>query len=428
MSRILRHAVCAILPLLAAVPAAPTSMEADFLTPGAIDTLDFDGGLRRPPGVEVPTSPAQSRIRPLGIRGDEEPRLFQALLSRVRLGQDPDPRAAAALQGALRDILRTETGRQAAKDFAAEEAFCVIRFENLDGALVSINGRRMVAGVLGMTRSPDGQSVVELNRLFLDADPDLASREMAATLAHEMFGHGLENQRAANENFPSWILNLYRGDEANARLIGWLVRTELGAPLSDGDMWSYLQDPERFHARSALIDPYYAQSLSPAEMGDPLPVLRARLEETLRRRESLNADAVKMRKWRIVIDHLVSGHGMERRRFASLSEDIENFLERELADLMKYSYVVENSLRRRIDFLDTDAGREQLNQLAQASRSEHLRSFETRISLYRARLMMETKDRKPEALTPPPPDQIDDDGLDKLYQDDLRNNPSHWGR
>ncbi|HAZ08351.1 MAG TPA: hypothetical protein DCZ01_07505 [Elusimicrobia bacterium] len=432
MPRSLRHAVCVILPLLAAGPAAATSVEADLLTPGAVDALDFDGGLRRPPGVEVPTSPGQTESARPASAVTEEPRLLRALLSRVTLYRNSDPRAAAALQEALRDILRTRTGRQAAEDFVDEGASCDIRFDKLDGSLITVNGVRVVSGVLGETRSNgrslDGRSVVALNSLFLDADPPFAAQNMAETIAHEMFGHALEHQRAARDNFPAWMLNLYRGDEANARLIGWLVLSELGAPLSDGDMWSYLQDPERFHDRSALIDPYYAQSLSPAEMGDPLPVLRSRLEETRRRRERLDDEAVKMRKWRIIIEHLTAGHGMERRRFASISEDIENFLERELPRLMTYSHKVEDSLQNRIDFLDTEPGLEQLWQLSQSSRSEYLRSCEERISRYRARLGMQTQGRKPETRTPPPPDQIDEDGLETLYQDDLRDNPRHWGR
>lgn len=403
--------------------AAPKALPA----PAAAGTLDFDGAAQRRAGVESTPSGRVAAMSLHAADAEADPHLLQAVLSRVKLAGGTDPRASAALDRAMRNVLRTPTGKEAAEDFVALNASAEVRFDKLDGTLISANGRKVVSGILGEAWSEENGSVVVLNRLFLDADPDLSAREMAGTLAHELFGHSLEGQRAARANFPRTALNRYRGDEANGRLIGWLVRSELGAPLSDGGMWNYLKDPERFHGRLALVDPYYAQTFSASEMSDPLPVLRARLEETLRRRGRMDDNAVDARKWRIVIKHFVEIHGMESRRFSSISEDIDNFLERERAGLRKDSEEVEEALRERIDFYDSPEGREQLDQISRASRSEYLRSFEGRLSRYRTRLGMQTRGRKPEALVPPPPDQIDDDGLKKLYDDDVRDNPRHWG-
>ncbi len=393
--------------------------------PHAVGGLEFDGAVPRPPGADAPVASNGSGMPPLAA-GTDDPNLLRDVLSRVRLREDSDPRAASALQRALRDILRTPTGREVAEDFVAERASAEVRFEALDGTLISINGRRVVSGMLGQARSDEGRHVVALNRLYLDADPEIASREMAATLAHELFGHVLEHRRATQADFPLDVLNRYRGDEANGRLIGWLVQTELGAPLSDRGMWAYLKSPERYHQRLALIAPYYAQTFSAAEMANPLPSLRARLAD-VRDDRSLDDDAIALRKWRIVIEHLVAGHGMERRRFSSVSEDIENFLEHERALQNKASDEVEEAIQRRIDSLDSPQGREPLRRLSRSSRSEYLGSFESRLARYRTRLDMETRGRQLEPLTPPPPDQIGYKELEKLYQDDLRDNPRHWG-
>ncbi|OGR96049.1 MAG: hypothetical protein A2V88_13395 [Elusimicrobia bacterium RBG_16_66_12] len=341
----------------------------------------------------------------------------------MKLKEDADPRAAAVLRRALSDVLRTPTGQEVAADFVAQNASAEVRFDKLDGTLISVNGRKVVSGIRGEARNG---SVVAINRLFLDADPELASREMAGTLAHELFGHILEEQRAKNADFPLAALHRYRGDEANGRLIGWLVRTELGAPLSDGGMWGYLKDPEAFHKSLALIDPYYALTFGPDGLADPVPVLRARLEQSRRRRESMDETDIDMRKWRFVIEHFVAEHKMERRRFASVGEDSDNFLE-EYSSIKREAGEVEEDIRKRIEFYGTPEGREALRKLSEASRSEHLRAFERRLERYRTRLAMETRGRKREALVPPPPDQIDFDALEKLYQDDVRDNPRHWG-
>lgn len=408
---------------------APRRLEApkNLPNPRAAGILDFDGAAQRRAGAAATPSGGMAGLSLHAAGAEAAPQLLQAVLSRVKFADDADPRAAAALDRAMRDVLRTPTGQEAAEDFVALNASAEVRFEKLDGTLITINGRKMLSGVHGESRSPDGRAVVVLNRLSLDADQELTSREMAATLAHELFGHALEDQRAVHADFPISALRRYRGDEANGRLIGWLVKTELGAPLSDGGMWSYMQNPERFHSRLALIDPYYAQTFSPAEMADPLPVLRARLEAVRGRRGRLDEDAIDSRKWRIVIKHFVENHGMARSRFSSMSEDIDNFLERERAGLRTASDEVETAIQERIAHLGTPQGREQLRQLSAASRSAHLDSIEKRLARYRTRLGMETRGRKPEALVPPPPDQIDYEGLEKLYQDDLRDNPRHWG-
>lgn len=401
--------------------AAPKALPA----PAAAGTLDFDGATRREAGVADPRSAGLTAGPSAGSA--DETTLLREVLARVKIVEDGDPRAAAALRGALRDVLRTPTGREIAEDFVALNATSDVRFEKLDGVLITINGRKVVSGLLGQARSDDGRSVVEINRLFLDADPEISSREMAGTLAHELFGHILENHRAARVKFPEEVQEHYRGDEANGRLIGWLVRTELGAPLSDGGMWSYLQDAERFHDRLALIDPYYAQTLSASEMNDPLPTLNARLKKARGRREGLTDVAIEMRKWSFVIDHFVAKHGMERRRFASASQDIEDFLELERPHLNKNSDEVVEALQDRIDFYSTPKGREQLKQLSDASSSDYIRGAEARLARYRARLKFRMQGRKRESLVPPLPDQIDFEALEKLYQDDVRDNPRHWG-
>ena len=411
----------------AAAAAARLALPQALPTAPAVGTVNFDGGALRRSDAAGPPPAAQAKRSLLAAEAEADPALLRKVLSRVRLGSDPDPRASAALESAMRDVLRTPSGREVAEDFVALNASCDVSFGRLDGALVTINGRKVLSGSLGVTQQTDGRDVVVLNRLFLEADKELSSRELAGTLAHELFGHSLEGQRAERARFPASVLDHYRGDEANGRLIGWLVMTELGAPLSDGGMWNYLDDPESFHRKLALIDPYYAGTFSSSEMTDPLPVLRARLEETRRRRKRMDDQALESRKWRIVIKHFIQIHGMEARHFATLSEDIENFLDRERADLTRSSDEVEKELQEDIDLLETSGGREHLRRLSQSSRSDYLRAFEARLSRHLARLGMETRGRKPEPLVPPLPGQIEIEDLERLYQDDVRANPRHWG-
>lgn len=394
-------------------------------SPQAVGTLEFDGAARREAGVANPGSAGPTEGPSAGSA--EDPPLLREVLARVKIAEDGDPRAAAALRGALRDALRTPTGREVAEDFVALNASAEIRLEKLSGSLLTINGRKILSGVRGEHRNNEGKSVVVVNRMFLDADPEISSREMAGTLAHELFGHALEEQRAARANFPRAALNRYRGDEANARLVGWLVRTELGAPLSDGGMWTYTTNPEAFHRGLARIDPYYAQTLSASEMSDPLPTLNARLKTARGRRADLTADAIEMRKWSFVIEHFVTKHGIERRRFESANQDASDFLELERPRLNQDSDEIVAALQERIDFYGTPKGREQLRQFSDASGSDFIRASEARLARYRARLKFKMEGRKRESLVPPLPDQIDFEALEKLYQDDVRDNPRHWG-
>lgn len=207
-----------------------------------------------------------------------EPALMAAM--RERLGW-PGPASASAeqraLDAALARLLATPTGEALGRQFVAEGHRATVEFADLPGELVEYEGKLELVGETATTNGRAWPPRVSLNRLYLREDSSLRDVDLSATLAHELFGHAMEAQRASRAGVPFHVFSFYAGDELNGRLIGWLVRLELGAALADEAMELHLRDPAAYVRRSYAQSSTYAVALTRQEMRDPLRAVRERI-------------------------------------------------------------------------------------------------------------------------------------------------------
>jgi hypothetical protein len=382
--------------------------------------VNFDGGAAHGGVVGGPYGPGRALGGPVAsAAAADDPVLLKNFMDRVEILPDSDPRSAPAIRAALGDILKTPTGREIARAFVAENAHAQVRFSKVEGsATVLENGKRVIQASGGNTETWQDPPIVNLNRDYLDTDPDYMRMNVAATLAHEMLGHGLQAQRDKRAGLPFEINNSYRGDEANAGLIGWLVQTELGGPLDNGHMWNYLKNPEIYHRSLQTNMAYYSVSFSTAEMLDPVGTLKSRLGGVVKARARLQTSADEMKFWRKVVEHFIQEHGVPRDRFKSISDDIDGFLGHWVKLASDNFDEIDAALKAKIALLESPKGAELLKAYKAAAGSAVLAEDEARLARYRARLAKLTEGRHPEESVPPVPGMITWDELGKMWEND----------
>lgn len=76
-------------------------------------------------------------------------------------------------------------------------------------------------------------------------DAEFQKQDLPPTLAHELLGHGLWYGRAIRESALQ-VFHHHELNEANARLVGWLVDFELDGRFEEAGAWAYLADPVAF--------------------------------------------------------------------------------------------------------------------------------------------------------------------------------------
>jgi hypothetical protein len=247
---------------------------------------------------------------------------------------------------------------------------------------------------------------------------------MAGTLGHELFGHAFEVQRAkkAGVSFPA--VYHYRGDEAGSGLIGWLVETEMGGRLSNGHMWNYLSDPEKYHASLKTTSGYYATTFSTAEMRSPVTSLEARLAAVETNRAKTQDYAASMLRMRRTIEHFVADHGMNRADFSSLTDDVASGLQWSSTHLTELDGI-KGRLTDTIAKWKSPESAELLTHLSAASGSTYLRQAEERLAARADRLRGLVGGRSPEPSIPPVPGKLTWSDLNGLIAQDRKNNPEH---
>lgn len=386
--------------------------------------VNFDGGRSRGGVAAAPLgSLGFGRAGPAGTSTAPDPALVKAFLAQVDIEADKDPRAVPAIRAALTDILKTPTGREIARAFVAEKARAKIHFEKIAGSSVVLdNGKKILQASGGNTTTWEDPPIVNLNRDYLDTDPEFMRMNVASTLAHEMLGHAFQSQRERRAGLPFAVSNAYRGDEANAGLIGWLVQTELGGRLDNSHMWNYLKNPEIYHRSLQTNMAYYAVSLSPAEMKDPVGTLKGRVSAAGKARAQLQDEAESMRFWRRVVEHFVTVHGVSREKFSSIDQDIDSFLGHYLKLADDNLDEIESSLKDKIALLESPKGAARLKEFKEASDSPILAANEARLAKYRTRLAGLTAGRRKEPTMPPVPGKLTWDDLSKMWADD---DPAH---
>lgn len=352
--------------------------------------------------------------------------LLRELRASLDISPGSDPRAAAAMNEALESLLKTPTGRELAREFTASGARAKLEFGDVpNSTTVMMNGRRILQASGGHTQIGADPPVVTLNKHYLDTDPDFRRVNMAATLGHELFGHGFEIQRAKKAGLSVQTMLYYRGDEAGSGLVGWLVQAELGGALSNGHMWNYLADPERYHSALKTNLPYYSTTLSLAEMRAPVATLESRVGRVAKDRESSRAHAAGMVAWRGVIEHFVTIHGVDADGFSNLTEDIATAVVSNNSR-QKTLDGIESRLTTHIASWKSPASAPTLKTLAAAAGSPYMLQAEGRLTARAARLRGLVAGRSAEPVVPPVPGKLTWADLHRMQDRDKKDHPEHW--
>ena len=422
--------------VLAALLLVPTGASAQAGTDGG--TL-FDGSIKRGVTALGPVAPGQTRgvgvIAGAAPGPDEsasavgldakQSALLAELMKHVELKPGGDPRAPAVLNETMRRLVRTPTGAEMAQRFIAENARAIVQFGGVeDAAVTMVNGKAVLLYSGGNTDTSKRPPVVWLNPGYLNADPTWRGPELADTLGHEMFGHGLECQRADAAGVSGNSLNHYRGDEANAGILGWLIGLEAGGPADNGHMWTYLRDPEAYHKNLETTMGYYAGTFSVEDMKDPLATLKTRRDRIDAARARLQDQRKETDGWRPVAEHFISVHGISRDRFTEILENIDH------EDA--YAVTEDQELERAQKYIDslsahwrTD-GAAELETIKRDSSSAYYAGTEQRLEVLRERLKEETANRKPESSVPPLPNQTSFEEMARMYEQDKKVHPENW--
>ena len=378
----------------------------------------FGGGIKHAGGTPPAGGPAAAPTA-------QAAELLKALRSSLDIVPDADPRAVTAMNEALESLIKTPTGRELALEFTASGAKAKLEFGAVDNSATAVlNGRRILQASGGHTDTFENPPRVTLNRDYLDTDPDYRRVNMAATLGHELFGHAFEEQRSKKAGVSHDAVYYYRGDEAGAGLIGWLVQAELGGPLDNGHMWGYLADREKYHAKLQTTLPYYTTTLSTSEMRVPLRTLQGRVAPIETARKNARKYAAGMLSWRPTIEHLITVHGMDRARFSSLSEDIVSAVAWRDSHLKALDNINAHLTATIAQWKKPETA-PALAQLGAASDSTYMRQAEERLAARATRLRGLVAGRTAEPAIPPVPGKITWEELYQMQDKDRQDNPGH---
>ncbi len=324
----------------------------------------------------------------------------------------------------------------------AENASAEIRMGDVAGSeMTTKDGKKQFQGSGGNADTYKDPPRVTINRHYLESDAEYRRVAMAGTLAHELFGHAFEAQRARKTGLPRSVQYYYRGDEIGSQLVDWLVQTELKGEVLDGDPDSYLADPEKYYKSLWPMDAYYAVTLSPKEMADPVAALRPRLKYVRADRVKTTADRKQMKEWNAIRDHFIKVHGLAAARFAPVDERLRTF-ELYAADRLKELDEIEKHLGETIASWAAKGSKEP-PELRAGARSSYVRDADARVTARtKALLKLRAEKRGPASVSPdgvlempplvirgaadPANEPIDLDMLGVLYEEDREKNPGHW--
>jgi hypothetical protein len=332
-----------------------------------------------------------------------------------------------ALEDALARLVRTPTGVELAEEFVKLRQPVKIQFSKpaKEGGVVEQNGRKVLQTSGGFMRPEDGQPNVFLNKEYLLCSPGWREDAIAATLAHELLGHSMIWTKAKAAGMIK-VNDVYRGDEATAGLVGWLVSAELGLPLSNGHMWRYLEDREDFHKNLHVNLPYYSGTFSRAEMKAPSAALKARRVTVAAELKRLPAQRAEVARDQAVLDHFVKVHGLDRKKVRSLEEGLKN--QRVWHDAHEKSLgEIDAYIVARLKHYETDDGRKEAADLLRKSDDRYFDAAEARENKLAARLEKLTAGRSPESSFPATPaGQLSWAEVRKMLAEDKKDNPDHW--
>ena len=206
--------------------------------------------------------------------GGDEPEDYQAFLSRIHIASGGDEHKADILKGSLRLLLDSPTGARLVKRFILEGPEIKLSFAKMDDTVFcNNNGEQRLSGTMAQTAPGPKQMRVTVNEAYLKLSKQSRwsdgrlKHAIASNLAHEILGHALELKVARDKGIYD-AYGLYRDNETNAAVVGWLVAAELGDKLDDGFLWSYMQNIDQYYNQTSYWD--YAVMLSREELKNPV--------------------------------------------------------------------------------------------------------------------------------------------------------------
>lgn len=337
-------------------------------------------------------------------------RLAAQFKEQLTIDDHGDTAERAAIDSMISRMMESATAREMAAQFIKDDAKAVLSFEELPGStVVTEEGEKTFWGPRGQTYLDGKPPKVQLNKLFLQYDRDTG----IGTMSHELLGHALERQRGGDALRP--VQYLHKNEEENARLIGWLVRTELDVKPAD-EIWAYVQNPDNYMESLKLQSLDYSITLTGEEMADPVPVYEKRLAEADKLLGRLSEVPNSCAIWTGLIDHLVSKHNMDPASFKTISDDINNTLASLPAQQKKVG-VIKEGLQVRVAAFKTPAAKEFLEALAKVPDDDYFKRKDAVIKERRARLETLLLGRTRESVkTPPAPGQVTWKELSELRQ------------
>jgi hypothetical protein len=364
----------------------------------AANAVLFDGAAKYQ--VKAPASVPAEKNKAL---------LAEELGKRVTLDDHGSPAEKAALESMILRMMDSPTARETAEEFIKEGAGAAISFEELPGVPATVNGQKIIMGARGQTWYQENPPRVVLNKNFMLYETEAG----IGTLAHEMFGHVLEKKLAGTPDY------IYNGDEEeNARLIGWLVDTELGVRPMDA-IWEYVQNPEEFTESLNIMSADYAITLTSREMKDPAPVYTRRLaavEKTWKKAGEKEKMYGLYPRW---IAHFVTSHAMDPGSFSTVMDEVDGKAD-SLPGIRANLTEVKAVLSGKLAYFASGEGKAFLNKLAREADSDYFKQKDALVRERRKRLERLLSGKTQAGSRPPPAaGQISYDEFKELVKKDL---------
>ena len=371
----------ALAPLLAAaVPARAVSSVEGAVEDGAVL---FDGSGRYAKAVSPDAAP------------EDRARLLADFKKQVTINDHGNPAEREALDSMLARMMESPSAREVAARFIAADARVELTLEDIPGSTIAtVDGKKTLWGTRGLTETNKVPPRVVLNKFFMQYDRDYG----IGTLAHETLGHALEAQTSGDVG-RAYLYNT--NEEENARMIGWLVRTELEVK-PEPEIWQYMESPEANRESLKMASVYYALTLTSEEMKDPAPQYTKRLAAAEKSLKGLDGKVEKYEEWKKLLAHFVNDHKMDAASFQSRKDDIENAL-KAIPSSKKNFEGIKKALQGQLTFFGTENGKQYLAALAVASEDEYFRKKDAVILERRERLAGLLQGTTQASTAPPPP-------------------------
>lgn len=365
---------------VAAVPARAASDLDDSAREGSVL---FDGAGRYAAAVSPAAAP------------EDRARLLADFKKQIVMNDHGNPAERAALDSMLARMMDSPTAREVAAKFVEEGARVEISLEDIPGSTIAtVEGKKTLWGTRGFTETTKVPPRVVLNKYFMENERDYG----IGTLSHETLGHAFEAQRAGPGLRGLYLYNT--DEEENARMIGWLVRTELEVK-PEAEIWRYMESPEANAESLKMASVYYALTLTSEEMKDPVPAYEKRLADAGKALDQLAGRIEKYEEWKKIIAHLVNDHKMDPASFQSRRDDVENAL-KGIPKSQKNYADIKTALQGRLAYFRTEEGKQYLLALAAESENEYFKNKDAVILDRRGRLSGLLIGKPQESTAPPP--------------------------